>query len=453
MTLQVLEIGDIGIRVSDQNEVKLLSTGIAYIAQGQSVFGAQAQHCLRIDPLNCQHQFWDRLSVEPFAKPLVGYRHQADLAFAHLQAIAKQGLIEGDVLLAVSSHFTRAQLAVLLGLSKHCPFNIVGMVDSALLAATTVASKKAVIYLDLQLHQIVVTKIRQEGSELAYVEHAQLPATGWMQISETLLQFLNSVFIQQSRFNPQHDANTEQYLFDTLPQWLQNINASEDGRNTEGDTAHGQSINLMHKKKLYQVQIPHSSFVAKMAKVYESLNEQIAQFSDDQECVLVLSSSMQMLPRIRQALQIHGAQVMDLDEHALAQAMYAQSDQIRSKPDAIHLMTSLLVPDKQISIEDKVQRIEPTHLLAEYRAQSIDEHMAIFIQDKRLCVAAYTKLHNELILGQILRQNGQILLSPVGQGLMLNDRELTQRECLNVGDKIGAHSLSAQLTLIRVSDD
>src|SRR5690606_19789345 len=129
-----LEFNDAGLRVSDENGILLSSPGYALVLPKQIEFGERARSQSRINPLNSYNQFWHKLSLDPFSRPIAHYRHNADLAFSHLQDLAGSAELEGDVLLAVPGSFSREQLGILLGLIRQSPFRAVGLVDAGLAA-------------------------------------------------------------------------------------------------------------------------------------------------------------------------------------------------------------------------------------------------------------------------------------------------------------------------------
>lgn len=453
MTVKVIEIVDLGIRVSDDSGEKLRSPGIARLTNGAISFGEEAFKNLRIDPLNCHHQFWQRLSVEPLTKPVSAYRHSADIAYAHLQAIAMQAQIDGDAILVVPSSYTREQLAVLLGLAQHCPFRVIGLTDSALLAASAAAQQHAVIYVDLHLHETVLTKLVRDKGVLSSTQSAQIPASGWLQISESLLQFVNAAFMQQSRFNPQHDAETEQYLFDTLPEWLGNVNATNSGSEAAIESTHGQLVSVMHKGKLHQASLPHSSFVAKLDKVYDKIVEQIQLLSDEEECGVLLSSSMQELPWIAQKLRERGLQVLEPNEQSIAQVALGNAEQLKSEPGGIRLVTSIKTSMPDLAENVRGKNLEPTHALSGYSATQILTKMSLYQNDNGIALAHNGQKPIGNHVGDIVREGNGLYVRANMPELFINGEPISQPVSLSVGDKIGVHGAEDELVLIRVQNE
>src|SRR5690606_8835350 len=235
MSIRVLHLNDAGIRVSGRGSEESgdtrsgLEYGTHYSSPGYALidpprieFGVGACAQSRLYPLNTYHQFWHRLNMEPFSRPVAHFRHNADIAFSHLQEIARDTTLEGDVLLLVPGSFSHQQLTILLGLTRHCPFQVVGLADTglAVAASMTRVPPQGLIYAELQLHQVVLTRMVWDGGEIVREAVAVVPAAGRVQMMDSVLQLMTSAFVQQCRFNPQHNARSEQFLFDCLPEWL-----------------------------------------------------------------------------------------------------------------------------------------------------------------------------------------------------------------------------------------
>ena len=135
MTFKVIEINDIGIKVSNEQELMLTSPGYAHIEKKEIEFGSGAKHRAKLDPTSSFNQFWQSLNLEPLPHPVAHYRHFADIAYSHLKSLAEEANIDGDIVLAVPGSYGNQELGILLGLIKQCPFNVIGIVDIAVIAA------------------------------------------------------------------------------------------------------------------------------------------------------------------------------------------------------------------------------------------------------------------------------------------------------------------------------
>ena len=289
MTLKVLELNDNGIAIGDENGLIVSSPGYAVANGGNLEFGHEAAGQSKIHPVNSSNEFWHRLSMEPLARPMAHCRHNADIAYSHLMNLAAQTQLEGDIILAVPGSFSRQQLAILLGLIKQSPFNAVGLVDVSVVAAAAARrtdnpgfsssgsdsqgndsqgndsqSNNSIVHVDIQLHQVVLSEVHLRQGELVRKAVIQVPGVGWSNLADSLAQLVTDAFIQQSRFNPQHNAKWEQTLYDSLPRWL--------NQDTEDNNL---QLDIQTDSARYQASVTRSSIVAQLRPFYRKITDHL----------------------------------------------------------------------------------------------------------------------------------------------------------------------------------
>ena len=174
--------------------------------------------------------------------------------------------------------FTHQQLAILLGSHANAVHRYWcrGFVAAA---AATQAKSAQVIYLDLQLHQALVSRLELEGGVLQTEATVQVPGVGSQSFMNMMMQIATNLFIQQCRFNPQHNAESEQQLYNTLPNWL---GASDDGNLilelATGETSH-------------TVKMPHEA-LSSLRPQYAKISDQVLAMQSNQDCQLMISPAI-----------------------------------------------------------------------------------------------------------------------------------------------------------------
>lgn len=331
MTLQALELNDHAITLGAESGVCVASPGFALAREQGLVLGEAAQSQSRLHPNESHNRFWQDLSLDELPGIHGGkIRHLADFAYAQLLAIAEEAKLPSgetlDVLVNVPGSFSRQQLGILLGIAKPTPFNIVGLVDSAiasaaaLYAAEPVAQGKPVIVLQQQLHQTLLSLVTVRQAQLRVESVVSLPSTGSQHVMDSLMQLSTELFIEQCRFNPQHDAATEQLLYNALPSWLQS--EPESGSLILELAADG----TMHNAKL-----PYESLVSALAPTRHRIAEQvIALLKAAPNARLVVCSTLGELPGLRSTLS-STAECSVVDSAASIAASLAHSEQLLSK--------------------------------------------------------------------------------------------------------------------------
>ena len=298
--LRVLELNDHGVTLGDAAGVQVVSPGFALARDKELIFGKDAQAQSRLHPNHSHSRFWQALSVEPLPEgsvPTGRVRHLADLAYAQLQAIAAEAglttLASAETLLSVPSSFSREQLGILLGVAKQTPFRVVGLVDSALLsAATSQPDLDPLIVVQQQLYQTVFTFVRASEGKLQVESSLALASTGSQNVLDALMQLSTDLFIDQCRFNPQHDAVTEQGLYNALPEWLR------------ADVQDGNlALSLAADGAVHNATLPYESLVAALAPTRQRVHEQILGLNKKRPAArIVLCPLLGRLPGLREEL-------------------------------------------------------------------------------------------------------------------------------------------------------
>ncbi|MBD21453.1 MAG: hypothetical protein CMM37_10475 [Rhodospirillaceae bacterium] len=284
MSIKVIEINDSNIRVGDETGIVFQSPGFALVTEDKLEVGEFAERQSRIQPTNSFSKYWYELNLEPISHgPKV--RHHADLAYAQLMHLAEAADIDQDVIFSVPGNFSQDQLAILLGLARQTNFSPIGFVNSALADSIQATHKKLSLHIDIQLHQVVITTITINEAYFKVKNVVQIPGVGIQNFMNLMMQVATDLFIDQCRFNPQHDAISEQDLYNLLLSWLSN---HEEGRTVQFEL---ESRDTVHLAKL-----PWENLTAVLDRYYRKINEQISALTVGVEAQLILSECLSRLP-------------------------------------------------------------------------------------------------------------------------------------------------------------
>ena len=234
-----LEIIDAGLALARRRgaagdaDAEILSEvpGVAILEEQATLTGAQAAQRVRLQPLLAHSNFWRGLGTGPLTRPSRLIQTAADLAFAQAETLLAQYKAEGEgVLLAVPAGYSREQLGLLLGVINETGVPVAGLVDAALAACSLEPAPARVLHLDLELHQAILTVLEYAGGERAGLKRSRYeiaPRYGVLGIQQSWMQFIAENFVRKTRFDPLHDASTEQRLVDQLPEWLRQLGEQE----------------------------------------------------------------------------------------------------------------------------------------------------------------------------------------------------------------------------------
>lgn len=445
MSLKVVELNDSAIGLGDANGLIVQSPGFA-LADGKLLqLGEEAERQARLKPTNSFNKYWHELSLEPLAQQ-GQFRHSADIAHAHLLHLAEAAQISGrgnEVIFAVPGSFSQQQLAILLGIARQTPFEAVGVADSALLAAVALAQSEQIIYVDMQLHQVVLTEMRIANEQIATTSVVQVPGVGSQNFMDLMMQLTTELFIQQSRFNPQHNAESEQQLYNALPSWLRQE------ENEQGSL----QLELSSGSNVYTAKLPRESLVRSLSSHYQKIEQQIQALNRGASAQILLNPQIAAMPGFRDALK-HQGDLLVVPAGAVQRGCCDYQDYIVGGDNGIRRVSALpLRAEQSAAVADHSQNREmPTHLLYQHRAFPLDglrvvNQPALNGGSKATLNLTLAGLPDEL--GNIERRGNAIYLHALGGGWMVNERPVAKEHQLVLGDRLTI--ADAELSVIRVN--
>ena len=429
MSLKVIELNDNALRVGDESGILVESPGFALAGNKQLQLGEIAKQQARLQPTNSYNKYLHELSLDPISHA-VGIRHAADIAYAHLLHLAEEGGVNADMIFAVPGNFTHQQLAILLGLAKSSPFNTIGMVDSALGAAYWAGHAESIIYAEMQLHQVVLTKIIARDNQLTRESVIQVPSVGSQNFMDLMMQLATGLFIQQCRFNPQHDAESEQQLYNALPDWLRHNDTDQNSLMLE----------LKANTAVHTAKMPRESLINNLSRHYKSIGQQIAELAVAGQSKILLSPEFAELPGLQSFL----GQSFDLElvpADAISRAIVQNRDSIVKGEGQIQLITSLP------KAEAKSAAHKPPLRKSNEGAQERATHVLI---GSTAIPLGSIELPEKL--GRIEAHKGGFYVDSGEQEFLLNQKKRSGRHELSLGDLIQAAQGSETIRLIQVSN-
>ncbi|MCY4563331.1 MAG: hypothetical protein OXE40_02490, partial [Gammaproteobacteria bacterium] len=253
---------------------------------------------------------------------------------------------------AVPGSLTTDQLGVLLGIAQEAGLAIVGFVDSAVLMASAGPVPDRCWLLDLHLTRACLTELHA-GEEVERAGVQEFPGCGVVSCLDGWANLLADRFVQDTRFDPLHSADTEQQLFDQLYDWAQ---PGREGQTGEGDFA----AEIRHGGHERRVQVPGNALQGKLTQRLT----QLAQKLPDGAQLLVAPRSA-ALPGLLPSLAELGLQAESLAADTLERAFERHCDRIAA--GQLSLVTRL--PRGGVARNAEADtRPRATHVLCENRA-------------------------------------------------------------------------------------
>ncbi len=414
-----IELHDHNIRISSPQGLLGESPGFANTFEKPPVFGTDALALTRLHPQQSFNQFWFQLGLDPLVNKNKLFRHQADLAFGHLEKITQQFELDGDAVFAVPSHYNTNQLATLLGLVKHCSIEATGLVDLALLAMARLHEHQQALFMDVQLHQTVLTLVSKQQGEIIREKVLPVPGTGLLALHDAWANTITDAFIKQSRFDPLHNADTEQYIYSELESWLEEVASNREIL-----------LEINNKGSIHQASLTLKNFEQRAQTIFNRVRQEAEAISTASMPIFALQR-VASLPGLTQAI----ADLIAVPDHVITENGFNNLALIKGNSDALRLVAKLPVSEQNAdnkNAQTKSVPPLPSHFVFQHRAYALSDinlpelnlaaPITISRQDQGYCLHASPDLDMEL--------NGVALTEPayiqLGDRLTLNQHSIIE---------------------------
>jgi hypothetical protein len=342
MTTVAIELNDAEIRVVDASGVVAQEPGYALVEGNDIVVGHEAYRQASLKPRHIHNHFWSELSTQALPRTESRPLNHADLAYSQLSKLwADLGGGARDALFVVPSSFEREQLALLLGIAKACEIPVRGLVDASVASTTRAHHGATLHHWDLGLHAAVLSELSQEGG-VERIGGEILPRRGLAALREGWIGGIVRAFVDQSRFDPSHDAEGEQALLDGLDEFVATV--------MERDRAR---LELQQNGVAHRAEIRRADLLRSSREVLGALIERLVvggrEGGEQGSAPVVVQASHRLadLPGFREALERAGdVTLVALEPDAACLGALARLDQIPVGGEGHRLVRRLdWVPD------------------------------------------------------------------------------------------------------------
>ena len=464
MTIIGLELNDSGILAAGGSPPRLLdldgqvqeSPGFALPQNKGLLVGKTAENKAHLFPRQILNHFWDQLNTEKLAQSGKYAPHNhAEIVYRHLSLIWQQLQPHVDeIVMTVPSFYDREQLGLLLGIAQELGMPVKGFMPQALAASSYVSPEKMLLYLDIHLHRVEVTYLEQ-GKHLTIRDSATTSDKGLLHLYREWVDSIAQEFVRTTRFDPFHQAASEQELYDRLPGILSHLkhNPSMIFEISGGATP-------------YSITIERDLIIRKAESVYEEILRLIKRMQHKRGKVpsplaLQLSHRLCRLPGCKEMLAtLKDARIHELERGAAAGVAPEIWNQLaaQGKNEGISFFTSRpwqrqqQTADQLPSAENAMQT-GPTHLLYRSIAYPITETpMTVGCKcdsgQKGVTIvveaAGVSPKHCTIAL-----QGEEVVLSNISdQGTFVDEEQVTGSITLKLGQKIRIGSPGQHLQVI-----
>lgn len=432
--------------------------GIAVLEESIALTGKAAAARVRLRPLLAHTNYWRGINVDPLARPSRSVRTSAEIAFEQLGAMLQTHRNDPEgLLLAVPAGYSREQLGLLLGVVSETGAKVAGLVDASLAACSLEPAPARLLHLEIELHQAMLTVLDYVGGDRAGLKRSRYeiaPRHGLLALQQTWMQVIAEAFVRKTRFDPLHDALSEQRLLDALPGWL--------GQLREQSLL---GMKLTFDGRDHEIELEREQFIASAATHYtEFVNLVQAARVAGMPIELRISGQIAVLPGLLERLQsLRDCKVTVLPAGAAAIGALRHEQAIRRPAESLALVYQL--PVQRVAGAADVAPgamtpapLRPTHVLFQGRAWRItDLPLAIGWSTENaprgLLLPAATpgvsRSHCSLV-----HTGGSVYVEDHSTyGSFVNEERVVGRTVLTVGDRLRLGSPGVTLELIQMVND
>ena len=224
MSLLAIELNDAGIRAARADGEGLLpvdgehreSPGFAWMRKDEIVTGRKAWDQARRHSLGVDARFWDQLDTQPVDPRDVHSPNRAEVAYEHLRRVVEQVRRPDEaVVIAVPPFYDRRQLGLLVGIARELKLPLRGLVASPIAIPPELVPSGTFMVVDLGLQRCSLSVV-ESGEHLRVARTYASPDVGLLTFWRQWVKAVGGEFVRKTRFDPLHDADTEQQLHDAL---------------------------------------------------------------------------------------------------------------------------------------------------------------------------------------------------------------------------------------------
>lgn len=452
MSRLAIHLNDAGITLSNGEQIVYREPGFAYLGDDKLTTGNLAFSHARIDPRRVQHRFWSELNTTPLSDSRFNHLSAADLVSRQLEQIwGASGKGVSELIVAAPAYMSAEKLGLFLGIARELNLPVVAMVDAAVASTRREYLGAVPVHIDLGLHQATLTRLAQPG--MAQIDRTEvLNNAGVFALNDAWLKAIAEVFVQQSRFDPLHMAETEQMLLNRLGGWI--------GEASRLDRV---ELQLESGGTTYVASIESLALIGAAAPVYQQITSTLRSLyrAEDLPAIQV-TDRVARLPGLTDMLKARvGGEVFVLESGATARGALARLRGGASQAQGVSLLRQLPWDQSPVDMgQHSVNSADagvPTHLLFGHNAYAIGNSPLILGSeeaegDRFIALATdmpgVSRRHCSLA-----RKNGQCVIEDHSRyGTFLNGHRVDGSSILQVGDALRIGSPGYEFQLITTDE-
>jgi hypothetical protein len=423
MSIAVLELNDQNLLIQTEDGAVHTEPGFAHLTATGIETGDRARACAWQQTQHCYNQYWRQLNQLALPSQQNWARHHGDIAFAQLKQMLEAAGSPERLIMVVPGSFSDEQLSLLLGLASAIPVQMASIIDSAL--ATCINNAKPTLLVELQLHQAVISLVQPADGSMVVSDQEIIPDLGVMHLYNAAARYISDRMIEDYRYDPMHNSDGEQTIYDQLPNWLMQLGWEDEI-----------AISLPSSQGDLKLNLPKAVIAELFGQRLNHLNAALQKHSTANLC---FAHSASLIPAL-----ISEYASADVASQAIATDNCLDLQELR-KGDELHRIISLAKGTSRGSSpkqKSHKKQGEVTHLLYRDQAYPLHQPLSMHIGDGELLLANNLDSKAAFVL-VVENQSLRVLHHDVGLDIQL-PRDCRPGQSLKIADH--------ELRLIEVSN-
>jgi hypothetical protein len=373
--------------------------------------------------------------------------------------LAEQPVGAGEHMWIVTPAQTEAPgLTALLGITRRMGLPVDGFVDSAAVTTAALGSERNAIVLELGLHHAAATAVDCEGAQARRRRTVLTERGGLIELYQVWLDLVSTTMVKRTRFDPLHDAATEQQVFEAIAA------LSQDAARTGSATA-----SVTKGTERFEAALTRDQFSQAAQPIYRSIVGLLHQLRPAGASVaIVIPQLAAHLPGLREQLeQFVGCELVSVpDGFAAAATSLLDLPELQTDDASVRLLRRLpLAPvatladgaTREVLGQRRVAGPAASHVLWDGRAYSLnadslvvgcspsDSSRYINLPDG---LAGVSRRHCTFV------HDGTelVLLDHSTFGTFVNGERVQERVRIHAGDRVRLGEPGVELALIAVGE-
>jgi FHA domain len=447
-----VELNDRAVSFARDGQVVSIAPSAVWDGNTDELAGTNAWHALRRHPTATSTRHLGAL----LSQSVVNDRSVALVAAELARRLAAQPPTAGESVWMVSpARASESGLGAVLAIARTLALSVDGFVDSGVASVAALGIEGPAVVLELGLHHAAATSMDRDG---AHVRRRRTVATergGLMGFYQAWLELVRTAMVRQTRFDPLHDAATEQYLFDALGTWARQAALAGSVRAAVTQGAQRFEVALTRDQFSRAARTP----CHEIARLLHELRPAGAPIT------LVVPSAIAELPGLRDELeQFVDCELVSLPDGFAAAATSRLELPERSREEPVRLLRRLPAQSQSVSgdvtratLDSKGTRsTPPSHLLLEGQVHALAGDPLVLGRSpagsRTLAlpdgIAGVSRRHCTLIP----QASEVVLLDHSRFGTFVNGERVMERARIRVGDRVRLGDPGIELAFIAVSE-